>query len=62
MLHVQQLINAAIATEEGLQITRIELGTSHTENRHSTTELLRKVTAVDPMVNFKAYSMQSSTE
>ena len=40
----------------------IELGMSHTKSRRSTTELLRNVTAVDPMVHFKAYTMQSSTE
>ena len=62
MLHVQQLINPAIAADEGLEIKkytlpRIEPGTSHTESRHSTTELLRNVM---PMLIIQLHSKADS--
>ena len=63
MIHVQQLIDAAIAAAEALQIKSIELGTSHTESRHSTTQLFEHCdTYVEQTVVFKANSMQCSTE
>ena len=44
-------------------LTRIELGTSHTENRHSTTQVFENCdTYVDHIVVFKTKSIKCSTE
>ena len=67
MLHVEQLINAAVAAYASLQMKSISgpgfnLGPfTYKADRHSTTELLGNGRALDPVVLFKAYSMQRST-
>ena len=50
MLHLQLML----VCKYKVYLSRIEPGTLHTESRYSTTELLRNLGAVDPIVILKA--------